>query len=181
MKVPFENRIVLLGYDLALAGYTVHNKERLKNAVKNFQFSPDPAKLKEEYRKIFNAQPTGFGVIDATTMRVNPEDGFFTCAWIQGGTLGKNVYEEEIDDYFTEEGRFVTLCRNACYYVFMTGTGQYLCDTEEIYGNADEYRRLLSVKPKYEISSMLEDMLRKKMLEAGSSGDEYIDLDDIIL
>lgn len=76
MKVPFENRIVLVGYDLALAGYTVHNKERLKNAVKNFQFSPDPAKLKDEYRKIFNAQPTGFGVIDATTMRVNPEDGF---------------------------------------------------------------------------------------------------------
>lgn len=181
MKVPFENRIVLIGYDSADSTYAVQNKARLKNAVKNFQFSPDPEILRQEYRKIFDVPHTGFGVIDATTMHVDPEDGIFTCSWIQGGLLNADVYKEEIDEYFVEGGRFSTLCRTAGYHVFMRGTGQYLCDSEEIYGNADEYRHLLSVKTKYEISSMLEDMLSKKMLETDSGEDNYIDLDDIIM
>lgn len=174
INIPFNKRIVLVGGEIDC-------KDSIKSAMKNFRFSPDPGELEQEYRKMSrSANGNGFGCTSYDSIKINERNQYIWEAdWIAGGSLNPNLYTENIDGYYVRGGRMTSMYYHTEYYGFMLGTGEWLFDTEDLFGNEEEYRYLIAHKTHKEISDIFLDRLHKAYESATTI--DYINIDDILL
>lgn len=174
IDIPFNKRIVLIGGEFDA-------KDSIKSAMKNFRFSPDPGELEAEYRKMLRvADHSGFGCTSYESIKANAENNhIWEADWIAGGSLNPSLYTEKIDGYYVRGGRMTTMYINTEYYGFMLGTGEWLFDTEDLFGTEGEYKYLLAHTTYKEISDIFLDKLHK-VYESVTATD-YIAIDDILL
>lgn len=174
INIPFNKRIVLVG------GY-FDAKDSIKSAMKNFRFSPDPGELKKEYQKMLQTcGHNGFGCTSYDSIKVNAQNNYIWEAdWIAGGSLNPSLYTEKIDGYYVRGGKMTTMYINTEYYGFMLGTGEWLFDTEDLFGTEEEYSYLQSHKTYKEISDIFMDRLHKAYESVTAT--DYIAIDDILL
>lgn len=175
IHLPFEDRIILIG-----ARWQGGNPETIKNHMKRFQFTPDPDRLHSQYRMLMECAHDGFGCINAKSMKARREN-VFTADWVAGGDISPGVWHEEFSEYEFPDGRLQSLYNvnsfgNPKYFAFMTGTGSYIGDLEDCFGSKEALTQLISDNKKYEITERV-----IAMLKSGSSSEEYIELDDLIL
>lgn len=171
--VPFNKRIVLLGGDCP-------DKDSIKSAIKNFRFNPDPEELKKEYQKLLQSNHSGFGCVNYESIKIDGRNSYiWEGDWIAGGGLNSNLYTEKFDGYYVCGGRMTSMYINIEYYAFMLGTGEWLFDTEDLFGNEEEYRYITTHKTYKEISDIFMDRLHKAY-DAATMID-YINIDDILL
>ena len=174
ITVPFEKRLIMLGSD----NDELYDRKSIKDAVKNFRFSSDPAELEREFNKLESVPHNCFGCVDTSTMRIAHE--FFSANWLAGGRSNDSLFKETFDRYYVTDGRLTSLVYRIDYYAFMLGTGEYLGDTEDIFGN-DDHRRLLIATRKDEISEMFLNFLNDRISNCIMPDYTELDLDDIIL
>lgn len=174
ITVPFEKRLIMLGSD----NDELYDRKAIKEGVKNFRFSSDPAELEREFKKLELVPHNCFGCVDTRTMCISHD--FFTASWIAGGRTNDSLFKETFDKYYVTEGRMTTLVYRIDYYAFMSGTGEYLGDTEDIFGDNEHYRHLIETQ-KDEISGMLLNFLNDRISNCVMSDYTELDLDDIIL
>lgn len=174
IDIPFNKRIVLVG------GY-FDAKDSIKSAMKNFRFSPDPGELKKEYQKMLQTcDHGGFGCTSYESIKANAGNNYIWEAdWIAGGSLNPSLYTEKIDGYYVRGGRMTTMYINTEYYGFMLGTGEWLFDTEDLFGTEEEYSYLISHKTYKDISDIFLDRLHKAY--ESTTATDYIAIDDILL
>lgn len=178
--IPFNKRIVLIGGDFDA-------KDSIKSAMKNFRFSPDPGELEAEYRKMLRvADHSGFGCTSYDSIKANAQNKcIWEADWIAGGSLNPSLYTEKIDGYYVRGGRMTSMYINTEYYGFMIGTGEWLFDTEDLFGTEEEYRYLITRKYQTEhetykaVSDIFLDRLHKAYESATAT--DYIAIDDILL
>lgn len=174
IDIPFNKRIVLVGGEFEA-------KDSIKSAMKNFRFSPEPSELKAEYRKMLqSANSNGFGCTSYDSIKADAENNYIWQAdWIAGGSLNPSLYTEKFDGYYVRGGRMTTMYINTEYYGFMLGTGEWLFDTEDLFGTEGEYKYLLAHTTYKEISDIFLDKLHKAYESATAT--DYIAIDDILL
>lgn len=173
-NIPFNKRIVLIGGEFDA-------KDSIKSVMKNFRFSPDPGELEAEYQKMLRvAVHSGFGCTSYDSIKANAENNhIWEADWIAGGSLNPSLYTEKIDGYYVRGGRMTSMYINTEYYGFMLGTGEWLFDSEDLFGNEEEYRYLLAHTTYKEISNIFLDKLHKAYESATAA--DYIAIDDILL
>lgn len=174
INIPFNKRIVLVGGE-------IDAKDSIKSAMKNFRFSPDPGELEKEYRKMLRlANGNGFGCTSYDSIKADERNNhIWEADWIAGGSLNPRVFTEKIDGYYVRGGRMTTMYINTEYYGFMLGTGEWLFDTEDLFGTEEEYRYLIDHSTYKAISDIFLDRLHKAYESATAT--DYIALDDILL
>ena len=174
IEIPFNKRIVLLGGDYV-------NKDSIKSAMRNFRFSPDPEELAKEYRKMLHsANHNGFGCTSYESIKANERNNYIWEAdWIAGGSLNPSLFTEKFDGYYVCGGRMTSMYINTEYYSFMLGTGEWLFDSEDLFGTEEEYRYLIEHSTYKDISDIFLDRLHKAYESATAT--DYIELDDILL
>lgn len=175
IDIPFNKRIVLVGGEFDA-------KDSIKSAMKNFRFSPNPGELEAEYRKMLQmSDHSGFGCTNYESIKADEGNNYIWQAdWIAGGSLNRSLYTEKIDDgYYVRGGRMTTMYINTEYYGFMLGTGEWLFDTEDLFGTEGEYKYLLNHTTYKEISDIFLDKLHKAYESATAT--DYIAIDDILL
>jgi hypothetical protein len=174
IDIPFSKRIVLVGGE-------IDAKDSIKSAMKNFRFSPDPGELEAEYKKMLRlSDHTGFGCTSYESIKANERNEYIWEAdWIAGGNVNPSLYTEKIDGYYVRGGRMTTMYINTEYYGFMIGTGEWLFDTEDLFGTEEEYSYLLAHTTYKEISDIFLDKLHKAYESATAT--DYIAIDDILL
>lgn len=174
INIPFNKRIVLVG------GY-FDAKDSIKSAMKNFRFSPDHYELEKEYQKMLQTcDHNGFGCTGYDSIKANAQNEYIWEAdWIAGGSLNPSLYTEKIDGYYVRGGRMTTMYINTEYYGFMLGTGEWLFDTEDLFGTEEEYSYLISHKTYKDISEIFLDRLHKAYESVTAT--DYIAIDDILL
>ena len=174
INIPFSKRIVLVGGE-------IDAKDSIKSAMKNFRFSPDPGELEKEYRKMLQTcDHGGFGCTNYDSIKANAGNNYIWEAdWIAGGSLNRSLFTEKIDGYYVRGGRMTTMYINTEYYGFMLGTGEWLFDTEDLFGTEGEYKYLLAHTTYKEISDIFLDKLHKAYESATAT--DYIAIDDILL
>ena len=174
IDIPFNKRIVLVG------GY-YDAKDSIKSAMKNFRFSPDPGELEAEYQKMLQmSDHNGFGCTSYDSIKADAENNhIWEADWIAGGNLNPSLYTEKFDGYYVRGGRMTTMYINTQYYGFMLGTGEWLFDTEDLFGTEGEYKYLLAHTMYKEISDIFLDKLHKAYESATAT--DYIAIDDILL
>lgn len=172
--IPFNKRIVLVSGEFDA-------KDSIKSAMKNFRFSPDPGELEAEYRKMLRvADHSGFGCTSYDSIKANAENNhIWEADWIAGGSLNSSLYTEKIDGYYVRGGRMTSMYINTEYYGFMLGTGEWLFDSEDLFGNEEEYRYLIAHTTYKAMSDIFLDRLHKAYESATAT--DYIALDDILL
>lgn len=172
--IPFSKRIVLVGGEYSA-------KDSIKSAMKNFRFSPDRYELETEYRKMLKApNSTGFGCVSYDSIKIDARNNnIWEADWIAGGRLNPSLYTEKIDGYYVRGGRMTTMYINTEYYGFMLGTGEWLFDTEDLFGTEEEYSYLIDHSTCKQISNIFMDRLRKTYESATAT--DYIAIDDILL
>ena len=174
--LPFEGRIILIG-----ARWQGGNPGYIKEYMNRFQFITDPDELSAQYKKLMECAHDGFGCINAKSMKSGQEN-VFTADWVAGGNLNAGVWHEKIPEYDYPDGRLQSLYNfgysndNPKYFAFMTGTGSYIGDLEDCFGSKEALAQLISDNKKAEITERV-----IVMLKSGSSSEEYIELDDLIL
>lgn len=122
----------------------------------------------------------GFGCIAAASIK-SGRDNMFTADWVAGGDIHGGVWHEEFPEYDFPDGRLQSLYNlnsmgNPKYFAFMTGDGTYIGDLEDCFGSKDAYTELISAHRNAEITEQV-----IAMLKSGSSSEDYIELDDLIL
>jgi hypothetical protein len=178
--IPFNKRIVLVGGEYSA-------KDSIKSAMKNFRFSPDPGELEAEYRKMLQmSDHSGFGCTSYESIKANAQNKcIWEADWIAGGSLNPNLYTEKIDGYYVRGGRMTSMYINTEYYGFMVGTGEWLFDTEDLFGTEEEYRYLITRKyqTEYETYKAVSDIFMDRLHKAyeSATATDYIALDDILL
>ena len=175
INIPFSKRIVLVGGE-------IDAKDSIKSAMKNFRFSPDPGELEKEYRKMLQTSDYGgFGCVNYDSIKINERNNnIWEADWIAGGSLNPSLYTEKIDGYYVRGGRMTTMYINTEYYYgFMLGTGEWLFDTEDLFGTEEEYSYLISHKTYKDISEIFLDRLHKAYESVTAT--DYIAIDDILL
>lgn len=174
INIPFSKRIVLVGGDYP-------DKDSIKSAMKNFRFTPDPDELKKEYRKMLRlANGNGFGCTSYDSIKADERNNhIWEADWIAGGNLNPSLYTEKIDGYYVRGGRMTTMYINTEYYGFMLGTGEWLFDTEDLFGTEEEYSYLLDHSTYKAISEIFLDRLHKAYESVTAT--DYISIDDILL
>lgn len=174
INIPFNKRIVLVGGE-------IDAKDSIKSAMKNFRFSPDPGELKKEYRKMLQTSDhSGFGCTSYESIKANAQNEYIWEAdWIAGGSLNPSLYTEKIDGYYVRGGRMTTMYINTKYYGFMLGTGEWLFDTEDLFGTEEEYSYLIDHSTYKAISEIFLDRLHKAYESVTAT--DYIAIDDILL
>lgn len=174
IEIPFNKRIILVGGDYDA-------KDSIKSAMKNFRFSPDPGELEAEYRKMLQlADHSGFGCTSYESITVNARNKYIWEAdWIAGGSLNPSLYTEKIDGYYVRGGRMTSMYINTEYYGFMLGTGEWLFDIEDIFGNEEEYRYLIAHTTYKDMSDIFLNRLHKAYESVTAT--DYIAIDDILL
>lgn len=174
IEIPFNKRIVLVGGSYAA-------KDSIKSAMKNFRFSPDPGELEAEYRKMLQmSDHSGFGCISYESIKVDEENNnIWEADWIAGGNLNPSLYTEKIDGYYVRGGRMTSMYVNTEYYGFMLGTGEWLFDSEDLFGTKEEYRYLIDHTTYKDMSDIFLDRLHKAYESATAT--DYIAIDDILL
>lgn len=174
IEIPFSKRIVLLGGDQ-------ENKDSIKSAMKNFRFSPNPDELAKEYRKMLHtANSNGFGCTSYESIKANERNNYIWEAdWIAGGNVNPSLYTEKISGYYVCGGRMTSMYINTEYYSFMLGTGEWLFDTEDLFGTEEEYRYLIEHSTYKDISDIFLDRLHKAYESVTAT--DYISIDDILL
>lgn len=174
--LPFEDRIVFIG-----ARWQGGNPGYIKEYMNRFQFTPDPDELRAQYKKLMECAHDGFGCINAKSMK-SGQGNVFTADWVAGGSLNAGVWHEKIPNYDYEDGRLQSIYSvsstngNPKYFAFMTGTGSYIGDLEDCFGSKEAFKELILANKNAEITERL-----IAMLKSGSSSEEYIELDDLIL
>lgn len=174
IDIPFNKRIVLVGGEYSA-------KDSIKSAMKNFRFSPDPGELEAEYRKMLRlADHSGFGCTSYESIKIDERNNnIWQADWIAGGNLNPSLYTEKIDGYYVRGGRMTTMYINTEYYGFMLGTGEWLFDTEDLFGTEEEYRYLIAHTTYKAMSDIFLDRLHKAYESATAT--DYIAIDDILL
>lgn len=174
IDIPFNKRIVLIGGDYP-------DKDSIKSAMKNFRFSPDRYELETEYRKMLKAaNSTGFGCVNYDSIKIDERNNnIWEADWIAGGSLKPSLFTEKIDGYYVRGGRMTTMYINTEYYGFMLGTGEWLFDTEDLFGTEEEYRYLIDHTTYKAMSDIFLDRLHKAYESATAT--DYIAIDDILL
>lgn len=174
IDIPFNKRIVLIGGKYA-------DKDSIKSAMKNFRFNPDPGELQKEYQNMMRtANCSGFGCTVYDSMKANPRNNYIWEAdWIAGGSLNPSLFTEKFDEYYIRGGRMTAMYTNTEYYAFMIGTGEWLFDSEDLFGTEEEYSYLISHKTYKEISDIFLDRLHKAYESVTAT--DYIAIDDILL
>lgn len=174
IDIPFNKRIVLVG------GY-YDAKDSIKSAMKNFRFSPDPGELEAEYKKMLRlSDHTEFGCTRYESITAPEPNYIWEADWIAGGNVNPSLYTEKIDGYYVRGGRMITMYINSSeYYGFMLGTGEWLFDTEDLFGTEGEYKYLIEHKMYKDISDIFLDRLHKAYESATAT--DYIAIDDILL
>lgn len=175
IHLPFEDRIILIG-----ARWQGDNPEHIKECMHQFQFTPDPDGLHVQFKKLMECAHDGFGCINAKSMKSGREN-IFTADWVAGGDINVGVWHEEIPEYEYPDGRLQSLYSlssigNPKYFAFMTGTGSYIGDLVDCFDSKEALTELISNNKRAEITERIIAMLR-----SGSSGEDYIELDDLIL
>ena len=176
IHLPFEDRIVFVG-----ARWQGNLPENIKEHMKQFRFNPDPDELRAQYKKLLECVHDGFGCIATASMKPGRENAF-TADWVAGGSLNPGVWHEKFAYYEYSDGRLRSLydvgsaSGNPKYFAFMTGNGNYIGDLEDCFGSKEEFKQLIFANKKAEITERL-----IAMLSSGSSSEEYIELDDLIL
>lgn len=175
IHLPFEDRIILVG-----ARWQGGNPEHIKEYMHRFQFTPDPDGLRVQLKKLMECAHDGFGCINAKSMKSGREN-VFTADWVAGGDLNPGVWHEKFSEYEYPDGKLQSLYSvssvgNPKYFAFMTGDGTYIGDLEDCFGSKEAYKELISNNKKYEITERV-----IAMLKSGSSSEDYIELDDLIL
>lgn len=174
IDIPFSKRIVLVGGE-------INAKDSIKSAMKNFRFSPDRYELEKEYRKMLQTcDHGGFGCTNYDSIKANAGNNYIWEAdWIAGGSLNPSLYTEKIDGYYVRGGRMTCMYINTEYYGFMLGTGEWLFDSEDLFGNEEEYRYLIAHTMYKDMSDIFLDRLHKAYESATAT--DYIAIDDILL
>ena len=178
--IPFNKRIVLVGGEYSA-------KDSIKSAMKNFRFSPDPDELEAEYRKMLQmSDHSGFGCTSYDSIKVNERNNnIWEADWIAGGSLNPSLYTEKIDGYYVRGGRLTSMYVITEYYGFMIGTGEWLFDTEDLFGTEEEYRYLITRKyqTEYETYKAVSDIFMDRLHKAyeSATATDYIAIDDILL
>lgn len=175
IHLPFEDRIVFVG-----ARWQGGNPGHIKECMKRFQFTSDPDGLRTEYRRLMECAHDGFGCIATASMKAGRED-IFTADWIAGGELNPGVWHEDFQSYDYPDGRLQSIYGlntggNPKYFAFMTGDGNYIGDMEDCLGSKEAFKELILAHKYSEITERLITMLK-----SGSSTEEYIELDDLLL
>lgn len=176
IHLPFEDRIILLG-----ARWQSNLPENIKEHMKMFQFTPDPDELRVQFKKLLECNHDGFGCINGKSMKSGREN-VFTADWVAGGNLNAGVWHEKIPEYDYPDGRLQSMYSvsstngNPKYFAFMTGTGSYIGDLEDCFGSKEAFKELILAHKNAEITERV-----IAMLKSGSSSEEYIELDDLIL
>lgn len=177
IDIPFNKRIVLVGGDSSA-------KDSIKSAMKNFRFSPEPDELEAEYRKMLQMQQmsvyNGFGCINYESIKADENNNYIWKAdWIAGGSLNRSLFTEKIDEYYIRGGRMTSMYINTEYYGFMLGTGEWLFDTEDLFGTEEEYKYLIAHTTYKDMTDIFLDELHKAYESATAT--DYITIDDILL
>lgn len=174
IDIPFNKRIVLVGGEYS-------NRDSIKSAMKNFRFSPDRYELEAEYRKMLRlANSNGFGCVNYDSIKIDERNNnIWEADWIAGGSLKSSLFTEKIDGYYVCGGRMTTMYINTEYYGFMLGTGEWLFDTEDLFGTEEEYRYLIDHTTYKAMSDIFLDRLHKAYESATAT--DYIAIDDILL
>lgn len=174
IDIPFNKRIVLVGGDYDA-------KDSIKSAMKNFRFSPDPGELEAEYRKMLQTSDhNGFGCVNYDSIKVDERNNhIWEANWLAGGSLDPRLYTEIIDGYYVRGGRMATKYIKTEYYGFMLGTGEWLFDSEDLFGTEEEYSYLQAHKTYKDISDIFLDKLHKAYESVTTM--DYTELDDILL
>lgn len=174
IDIPFNKRIVLVGGDSSA-------KDSIKSAMKNFRFSPEPDELEAEYRKMLQMSVhNGFGCTNYESIKADKKNNYIWKAdWIAGGSLNRSLFTEKIDGYYIPGGRMINMYINTEYYGFMLGTGEWLFDTEDLFGTEEEYKYLIDHTTYKAISDIFLDELHKAYKSATAT--DYITIDDLLL
>lgn len=174
IEVPFNKRIVLVGGDYP-------DRDSVKSAMKNFRFTTDPGELEQEYRKMLQlSKHTGFGCVNYDSIKIDARnEHIWKANWIAGGSLDPRLYTEIIDGYYVRGGRMTNMYINTGYYGFMLGTGEWLFDSVDLFGNEEEYSYLQSHSTYKQISDIFMDRLHKAYESITAM--DYTELDDILL
>ena len=174
INIPFSKRIVLVGGE-------IDAKDSIKSAMKNFRFSPDPGELEKEYRRMLRlTNSNGFGCTSYDSIKADAQNNYIWEAdWIAGGSLNPSLYTEKIDGYYVRGGRMTTMYINTEYYGFMLGTGEWLFDTEDLFGTEEEYKYLIDHSTYKDMSDIFLDRLHKAYESVTAT--DYIAIDDILL
>lgn len=182
IDIPFNKRIVLVGGDFSA-------KDSIKSAMKNFRFSPEPDELEAEYRKMLQMSVhkmlqmsvhNGFGCISYESIKADEKNNnIWEADWIAGGSLNRSLYTEKIDGYYIRGGKMTSMYINTEYYGFMLGTGEWLFDTEDLFGTEEEYKYLIAHTTHKDMTDIFLDELHKAYESATAT--DYITIDDILL
>lgn len=174
IDIPFNKRIVLVG-GVSSA------KDSIKSAMKNFRLSSEPDELEAEYRKMLQMSVHNrFGCTNYESIKADEKNNYIWKAdWIAGGSLNRSLYTEKIDGYYIRGGRMTSMYINTEYYGFMLGTGEWLFDTEDLFGTEEEYSYLLAHTTYKDMTDIFLDELHKAYESATAT--DYITIDDILL
>jgi hypothetical protein len=176
IHLPFNERIILIG-----CRWQGNLPENIKEHMKQFQFTPDPDELRDQYKTLLRCNHDGFGCIAAATIRSGREN-VFTAEWVAGGNVNPDVFREDIPEYEFSDGRLQSLydvgftSSNPKYFAFMTGDGNYIGGLEDCFGSREAFKQLILDNKKAEITNRL-----IAMLKTASNIDDYVELDDIVL
>lgn len=174
IDIPFNKRIVLIGGE-------IDAKDSIKSAMKNFRFSPEPDELEAEYQKMLQMSVhNGFGCISYESIKADERNNnIWKADWIAGGNLNRRLFTEKIDEYYVRGGRMTSMYINTEYYGFMLGTGEWLFDTEDLFGTEEKYKYLIAHTTYKDITDIFLDELHKAYESATAT--DYITIDDILL
>lgn len=180
IHLPFKERIIFIGQK-----WQDEYPDYIKGHMKLFRFTPNPDKLREQFKTLMECNYESFGCVNVNSMKAG-ENSVFTADWLAGGSLNSNVWNEEFESYMYNEGMLYSLYRydansiirsNPLYLAFMKGDGSYIGDLIDCFGSKETFIELLANGKKAEITEQLITWLKS----GGVNNDEYVELDNLLL
>lgn len=173
IKVPFEDRVMLIG-----TNYREDLAEKLKKNAMNLHVDVD------NMRQVFQQARDGYSklaVLDYRTIKPSSTGEYVVADVIAYADFNLDCFREEIEDYSWRHDTYSCVASRNSFYCVYRGDGQYLFNTDDVYGSNGRKNEMLSeAGGKQKVTALFLAKLKDAMENAGIT-DNTLDLDDIIL